>query len=78
MYVVVIAGLALGCDEVDELNPVAGSQVYIIPRTGGAPILVLSPKQMFLLEPAFAAGKRLTVTLTLSILEQVPSMAVSV
>jgi hypothetical protein len=62
VYVVVIVGAIVGFEPV-ELNPVGlDDQLYVLPLTAEAPILVLVPVHIDELEPALAAGSALVVT----------------
>ena len=67
---VVTVGDTEGLAEV-EVNPVGFDvQEYVLPLTVEAPIVVLPPLQIILLEPTFTVGKGFTVTVTESAFEQ--------
>lgn len=53
-------------------------QLYVLPATAAAPIVVDDPAHILWLAPVFAGGMVPTVTITLFVAEQPPAVSVSV
>lgn len=71
VYVVVDAGLAVGCAAVVELNPVAGDHEYVNPITPAVPITIVGVEQVVVPSaPAFAVGRGCTTMVTSDTLVQ--------
>ena len=75
---VVTSGVTVGLANA-ETNP-AGleTQLYVLPETAVAPMLVLLPKQIALSLPVDAVGNGFTVTIMLLLLVQPVAVMVSV
>ena len=74
----VAVGLTLGFEAV-ELNPDGlDVQLYVLPLTEAAPIVVLAPLQIAPLLPTLAVGNGFTVITTLFVLLQPVAVIVSV
>jgi hypothetical protein len=64
---VVVPGCAIGFETVEELNPVDGVQLYVLPACAVVPIMTLSLAQAVTSAPAFTPGIGLILTVTVSV-----------
>ena len=75
---VVTIGLTVGLEVVEVKPAGTDAQLYVLPATAEAPIMVLPPKQIDWDTPALAAGKGFTEISTLLLLLQPVAVMISV